>query len=311
MEILVALGILILGLTVIGSQIRSSWRASYEMKDRYTAMLLAESFVASLDSGLTVTDELDDEIEGDWAEWDELFVDLDTEFQPPPWAELYPEYGWRLTLEPCALEEMIFVTLEILFDPRRTDTDEDFDHDEAEVLFTLYLMRAIPTRIDLTRDFGMDLEEAEKLAEQLADVGDGGLDPYDLDPSVLQNLDLEELVTIAPTLLATFGLSMEEILPALPPELQQAIKELEGSGELEEEFEEEETGAGSGTEFAAPSGGRQPARSGGAGNEEESGNEVIRQGGAGVGTGGGRVGGRGGNRSGGRTGGRGGQRTDR
>ncbi|UCG15108.1 MAG: hypothetical protein JSV19_07400 [Phycisphaerales bacterium] len=227
MEVLVALAILILGLTVIGSQIRTSWKASRLMERKYKAVLLAESMLATLDTGLPVPLELDNEVEGDWQEWDELFVDPGEESRHLPLGDLFPEFAWRLTVEPSGVEELTFVVLDILFDSSRRDTEEEYDFDEAKVLHTLYLLRATPSRLDLTRDFGMDVEQAEELAENLAGVGEFGLDPYDLDPGLFRDLEFEELIEVLPPLLQALGLDMDNILPMLPEELRTAMEAAE------------------------------------------------------------------------------------
>lgn len=244
MEVLVALAILILGLTVIGSQVRTSWRASRLMERKYKAVLLAESMLATLDTGLPVPLELDNEVEGDWQEWDELFVDPGEESRHLPLGDLFPEYAWRLTVEPSGVEELTFVALEILFDPSRRNTEEEYDFDEAEVLQTLYLLRATPSRLDLTRDFGMDVEQAEELAEELAGVGEFGLDPYDLDPGLFRDLEFEELIEVLPPLLQALGLDLDSILPMLPEELRAAMQAAEDELEAEEEGAETEEFAG-------------------------------------------------------------------
>jgi len=235
MEVLVALGVLILGLSVLGSQIQTGQRASQLMERDYTALLLAESKIAELDTGLVVPDDI---VEGDWG-------------------ELFPRFGWRMTMEPSGVTLLTAIKLEILYDGRRWDVDEEMDYDNAEVLQTVHLMRATPARIDLTRDFGMKAEEAEKLAEQLSGVGESGLDPYDLDPALFRDLSLEELVEVLPTLLQAFGMNMEDLLPMLPDDLRQLMEEAQAADAGEEE--DDGTGAAENAmEFEVPgAGGRQ------------------------------------------------------
>jgi hypothetical protein len=217
MEILVALAILILGLTVIGSQFHSSWEASRTTERFYKALLLAESKLAEIDTGLIPPDE---EIEEDWG-------------------ELFPQYGWRLTLEPSAVEDLFYLTLSILFDEARMDTETEFDFDEAEVMFTTYILRATPERIDLTRDFGMEEEQADELAEQLVGVGEMGIDPRDMDPGIFRDLELEELIEVLPPLLQAFGMDMDDIMGMLPADLQAAFEEAIRDAESDESQEDE------------------------------------------------------------------------
>ena len=246
MEVLVALAILILGLTMIGSQIQTSWKASRLMEQKYKAVLLAESMLATLETGLPVPLELDNKVEGDWQEWDELFVDQGEESRHLALGDLFPQYAWRLTVEPSGVDELTFVVLEILFDASRRDTEEEYDFRKAEVKHTLYLLRATPSRLDLTRDFGMDVERAEELAEDLAGVGEFGLDPYDLDPGLFRDLDFEELIEVLPPLLQALGLDMDSILPMLPEELRTTMEAAEEELEADQEGAETDEFAGEG-----------------------------------------------------------------
>jgi hypothetical protein len=218
MEVLVALGVLILGLSVLGSQIHTGRQASQLMERDYTALLLAESKIAELDTGLVVPDDI---VEGDWG-------------------ELFPRFGWRMTMEPSGVPLLTAIRLQILYDGRRWNVDEEMDYDNAEVLQTVHLLRATPARIDLTRDFGMKAEDAENLAEQLSGVGQEGLNPYDLDPALFRDLTLEELIEVLPALLQAFGMRLEDVLPMLPDDLRQLM---DGAGE-EADFDDEDDGAG-------------------------------------------------------------------
>ena len=82
----------ILGLSVHGSQIHAGRMASRFMERDYTALRLAESKIAELDTGLIVPDEI---VEGDWG-------------------ELYPRFGWRMTMEPSGIDLLTAIKLEIL-----------------------------------------------------------------------------------------------------------------------------------------------------------------------------------------------------
>ena len=175
MEVVVAVGILVVGMAFIGMQLHNASRSVHRAERSMRALLLAESTFAELDTGLIIPD-------GE---------ETEREYGP-----VFPDYGWRLLIEPHPdMEGLNQITLEVLHQIRQ-DVEEEFDFDEAEVVHRLYTLRATPMKIDLTRDFGMDEEQADQLEEQLSDVGEGGIDPRDLDPALFANLDLETIYAV-------------------------------------------------------------------------------------------------------------------
>jgi type II secretory pathway pseudopilin PulG len=200
LEIVIALAILILGMAVLGSQFQTSRQAAYETERTYRALLLAESKLAELDTGLIVPEEL-----------------IEEEFGP-----IFPDYAWRLQIEPSAVPNLNFITLDILYQ-QRPDVQTTFDFDTATVLYTAYAMRSTPAQIDLTRDFGMDEDQADRLTEQLSGVGEFGIDPRNLDPSVFRNLELEDLIDVLGPMLQALGMSTDDVMAVLPPELRDAL----------------------------------------------------------------------------------------
>lgn len=210
MEVVLAVSLLVVGMAFIGMQIHNASRAAARAERSMRALLLAESKFAELDAGLIPPEE-----------------EIEEEF-----GRLFPDYGWRLLIEPHpTTTDLNQVTLEILHQVRQ-DVSEEFDFDEADVVHRLYALRVTPQPIDLTRDFGMDEEQADKLAEDLGSVTEGGIDPRALSPSLFADLDLEELLEVAPALLEAFGMSVNDLMDMLPAELRQALEE------AQTEFEE-------------------------------------------------------------------------
>ena len=233
MEVVVAVGILVVGMAFIGMQIQNSSRSIRRAERSMRALLLAESKFTEFDAGLIIPEE-----------------EIEEEFGP-----LFPDYAWRLRIEPHTdTPDLNQVTLEILHQVRES-VDEEFDFDEADVVHRLYTLRATPMNLDLTRDFGMDEEQADELAEQLSTVTDAGIDPRDLDPALFAMLDLEELLEVAPPLLEAFGLSVADLMQVLPEELRQALEEAQA------EFEGAEgTGEGVAGGERVSSGSRRPSK---------------------------------------------------
>lgn len=207
LETVVATGLLVLGLSVIGAQVQDSTRAIRKMELKMRAMSLAESQMAMMDLGLIELDSVDDEQDGD--------------FGPR-----YPDWGWFLITEETAIEGLFQLRLDVLYHIREDDYQEDdFDIDEADRIFTAYAFRSAPQALDFARDFGLDEEELEKLNERLADVSIPGLDLSAFDPTLLATVDIEDLLQMLPVLMDAFGFELEDVASTLPPEILQQIKD--------------------------------------------------------------------------------------
>ncbi len=197
LEVVVSIGLLLMGLAVIGGQIQTSQDTAHEARDLARVMMLVEMKVAELDAGLVVFEqEADQEVEGDFT-------------------RRIPDHGWRMRLDPTVTENLWMITLDILYNPRETIEDE-FEPDDAEVVHTVYLMRATPPQVDLQLDFGLTEEAIAQLGEQIP-IED--FDPTNFDPSLLRNLDTEELLGMLPAFIQIMGLSEREIRSMLPAEL--------------------------------------------------------------------------------------------
>ena len=212
LEVVIAVALLLVGLTVIGAQINQSLDSSHRSEDLTRLMFLVESQLAELDTGLVnFEEEADNDVEGDFT-------------------TRFPDYGWRIRFDETATEELLTITLEILYNPRESLTAE-FDHESAEVVHTVYTLRAIPPAIDLQADFGLDEEAIQKLSEVMP-VDD--FDPVNFDMGPFQNWPIEDLIEILPALMQAFNISLEELNRMVTPELRELL-ELTGSELLEGE----------------------------------------------------------------------------
>jgi hypothetical protein len=229
LETVIATGLLILGLAVIGAQFQDSETSIKKMQRRIRAIELAEHQLAELDLGLVELDSVDEVQEGD--------------FGPR-----HPDYGWRLTTEPSAIEGLFRLSLEVLFLPRAERyREDDFDHEVAENLFTAYALRPTARKVDFGADFGLPDEELEKVTQTLADTGIPGLDPAAFDLTILAKLDFEQMIEVLPVVLDAMGMELGELEAMIPPEILEKIKE---SGALGEGAEEDKT--------KTPTGGAEP-----------------------------------------------------
>lgn len=216
LEVVIAVALLLIGLTFIGAQINQSLESSHRSEDLTRLMFLVESQLAELDTGrVNFEEEADNEVEGDFT-------------------TRFPDYGWRIRFDETATEELLTITLEILY-YRRESLTEEFDHENGEVVHTVYTLRAIPPAIDLQADFGLDDDTIQQLSEQMP-VED--FDPGNFNTDIFREWEFEDLLTVLPALVQAFNISLEELTRMVPPELRELL-ELAGSEFLEGEEESE------------------------------------------------------------------------
>ncbi|MFQ5412917.1 MAG: hypothetical protein ACE5E6_00520 [Phycisphaerae bacterium] len=204
LETVIATGLLVLGLAVIGGQIQESVASVRRMELGTRAAAMAEMQLAMLDTGLIKFDTVDEVME-------EAF------------GPRFPDFAWRITRQETAVDDLFVLRQDVLYIPHR-DVAEDFDFDTAEVLNTFYLFRAAPRPVHFGEDFGIGEEELAELSEQLGLLGIEGLDPTQFDPTIFAQLNVEDLLQVLPTLMGALGLELSEIADQLPPEVLEAMQ---------------------------------------------------------------------------------------
>ncbi len=223
LETVIATGLLIVGLAVIGAEIQDSETAIRQMRLRLRAMTLAEQHLAELDLGLIELDSVDEVQDGD--------------FGPR-----YPDFGWRLTTEPTAIEGLFRLTLDVMHHIRESPyKKDDFEVENAEKIFTAYVFRAAPQSLDLGADFGLKDDELEQVSQKLSDAGVPGLTAQSFDPAILAKLDFDQMVQVLPVILNALGVGLGDLEAMIPPEV---LEELKKSGVLDQLGGSDKAGAG-------------------------------------------------------------------
>lgn len=218
LETVLATGLLLVGLAVIGGQLQDSDSAVRKMNLKIRAVMLAEMHLAEMDLGLIELDSVD-------------------AIQEEDFGPRFKDWGWRLTIEQTAIKDMFLLRTDVLYRVRETYESEDFDFDQAESIYTLYAMRATPKPLDLTTEFGLSEKQTLEITEKLAAVG-GGFDPASFDPAILAKLPFEELVEVLPPLLEAFGVPLSQVTQMLPPDVREQLEKAGLLGGDEEDPED-------------------------------------------------------------------------
>lgn len=217
LEVVIATGMLVVALAIIGAQVQDSGTAIRKMERRLAAVRLAEQQFAYLDMGLVELDSVDEVQEGD--------------FGPR-----YPDWGWRLTTEPTSVDGMFRLKLEVLHHIREGDyREDDFPWDDAEVMFQAYALRAAPRPLNMEDDFGLNEDELEDLRTKMEEAGIP-FDPQNFDPSIFLGMDFEQHLESLPVILEALGLELGDLEAIIPPEILEKLKEeglLEGGEDPE------------------------------------------------------------------------------
>ena len=223
LETTIATGLLIAGLAVIGAQVQQAGTSIREMELQVRGLMLAEMKLAELNLGLVELDSVDPVQEED--------------FGPR-----FPNYGWRLITEETSIDDLFEMQFDVLYLLREGAYEpDDFEHDRAKVVQTVYALRALPQRLDLGEAFGLPEEEVDELREKLDTLAIPGISVDDFDPTVLPLLPFDEFVEVLPLIADAFGIDLTQILGRLPPNI---LELLESSGVLGEEGAEGEAGDG-------------------------------------------------------------------
>ena len=130
----------------------------------------------------------------------------------------------------------------------------DFDSETAEVVGTFYVLHAAPRMLDLSVDFGMDDEVAEKLNEDLAGMVGTDIDVHDFNPAIFRDLEMEEIAVVLPTLMQAFGMQQADILNLVPAEMRPQLESWLANQDSEDGDEADADGGDSSTSESADDG---------------------------------------------------------
>lgn len=206
LETVIATGMLIVGLAVIGAQIQESSKAVYTMRLKTRAAMLAEMQFAQLDLGLIKLDSIDEVQEGDFG-------------------SRYPDWGWRLTTEPTAIDGMYRLTVEVLYKLREEEYRRDsFDYKQAQGLFTATAFRQSPKPLDLAADFGMRDKELTDFSDKVSQAGVPCFEGGTFDPTCPLGIPIEDLPKILAAL-KELGVDLGDIESLIPPDLLESLKQ--------------------------------------------------------------------------------------
>lgn len=159
LEVLISIALMAFSLAVIGLQISTSLESARKNQLWTTAIVLTETKMAELQAGAVAFKPTDQQVAGYFG-------------------IRYPGFSWRIGIEPCDIENLYMMTLQIGFNPSviesqiaNPDMEIDFEDEGTTIVRTVYRLVPKPADLDLNRDFGVDLEG---LQEQMGSGGGEG-----------------------------------------------------------------------------------------------------------------------------------------
>jgi len=216
LETVIAVGLLVVGLAIIGSQIQDSDTSIRKMRLKTRALMLAEQQLAYLDLGLVKLDTIAEIQEGD--------------FGPR-----YPDWGWRIMTEPTSLDGIFRQQISVLYKVRDEAYQADsFDYKNADDIYDVYAFRPNPKPLDLQTDFGMTDKELTDLNQKVTDNQIPCFDGGTFNPTCLATLDSQELLKALPVAVKLFpGANIDQLEQLIPPDVLQQLKDSGLLGDLE------------------------------------------------------------------------------
>jgi len=213
LEVVIALGVLAVGMTLIGAQLGGGFEAARLSQERVQAMMLAESILAEIDMGVL---ELEDESAGDFG--------LE-----------HPGYAWQVGVESSVIEGLSVVTVSIWSGPIGEEGEPSLE--DYTQLYACRTLRAEPTAVDLAEVVGeeqtdqIEMELPAELTDYLSGLGID-LDLRELDVSaIIRQLDMDTLLEMLPLLQRQF---QGQLSGSLWDRIQQEIDKFQKSGEVPE-----------------------------------------------------------------------------
>lgn len=160
LEVMVALGLLVFGLAIVGLQIDTGLKIAKTNRLYTQAMMLVDSKLSEVEGGVIQPDMLEREVKGDFG-------------------IIYPGFTWRIEIEPTEIEGFYMAKIEIGYCENAVESqindpmmEIDIEDPDTVIVRTAYRLFPEPADINLERDYGLSQEDMDAL---LADLE--GVDP--------------------------------------------------------------------------------------------------------------------------------------
>jgi hypothetical protein len=179
LEVVVALGILLMAMAGTGIAFRNCLQNIERAERMSRAVFLTDRLIGEMDTGALVISE--EEATGTLEE------------------ESMPGMSWRVVIQPLReIPGLLGVEVEVFMG------DPDAKPDDREHVLSSYFLRSLWQPINLERDFGLTVEQVEKMKEAVPG-GEAVFDPTNFDPRSLASLDMDTLGELMPVIMQAFG----------------------------------------------------------------------------------------------------------
>lgn len=257
LEVVISVGLLVFAMAVVGGRIQSSLATVYTAQNSTKAVMLADSTVSLLQAGSLVpdTDGVETGYYGINCECREMVCEDGC-------IELAaPGYTWRMRVEPTDTDNLFMILLDIGYNEDMVEAQIEnpsqaieFDDPGRITVHTVYRLLETPADLNLSRDFGIDLEKLQELQSQMPELpaggaegaegdGEGGGDEaLPSDPAELLSMVME-FVAAHPEILSDGGGINMAAVAQLPSEdfalAMQILQQFTGRGQGLEDLEQQ------------------------------------------------------------------------
>ena len=151
LEVILSIGLLVFGMAVVGIQVSTGLQAARIVDIDTRAMMLVDTLLAELDSGLIQTDINDDHIKGNFL-------------------NQAPGFTWRIWIKKADVQNLYMLTVDIGYNEKQVQSqiedpamETSIEDDGVKIVQTVYRLYPVPADIDMERDYGLTSEDMKSL----------------------------------------------------------------------------------------------------------------------------------------------------
>jgi hypothetical protein len=151
LEVILSIGLLVFGMAVVGIQVCSGLQAARIVDIDTRAMMLMDTLLAEMDSGLVRYEGNEDRIKGNFL-------------------NQAPGFTWRIWIKKADVQNLYMLTIEIGYNEKQVQAqiedptmETSIEDDGVKIVQTVYRLYPAPADIDMERDYGLTSDDMKSL----------------------------------------------------------------------------------------------------------------------------------------------------